>query len=76
MVPRGFQRADDDGRAEGRVIHIRVAADIDKIRRVPAALAYIRESCRREKKTISHMMKLLTGTNQFETIELSYHRSA
>lgn len=76
MVPRGFQCADDDGRAEGRVIHIRVAADIDKIRRVPTALAYIRESCRREKKTISHMMKLLTGTNQFETIELSYHRSA
>ena len=55
VVARGFQRADDDGRAEGRMIHIRVAADINKIRRIPAALAHIRNGCRGKKKTIGHI---------------------
>ena len=36
-IARMLQHAADDGMPEGRVIHIRVAAHIHKIRRVPAA---------------------------------------
>ena len=57
VIARGLERADNDGRAEGRMIHICVAADVDKIRRVPAALAHIGNGCRREKKTIGHICK-------------------
>ena len=51
----GFQRADDDRRAEGRVIDICVTADIDKIRCIPAALTHVRNGCGRKKKAICHV---------------------
>ena len=57
VIACGLERADNDGCAEGRMIHICVAADVDKIRRVPAALAHIGNGCRREKKTIGHICK-------------------
>ena len=51
----GFQRADDDCRAEGRVIDICVTADIDKIRCIPTALTHVRNGCGRKKKAICHV---------------------
>ena len=41
-----FQRADNDSGAEGRVIDVGVAADIDKVRRVPASFEHIPNGCR------------------------------
>ena len=53
-VTGSLKRTGNDGRTKGGMIDICVADDIDKIRRVPAALGHVLCCCRRKKKAIRH----------------------
>ena len=53
-VAGGFQRPGDDRGAEGRMIHICVAAHIDEVRCVPAARTQVVGGRRRKEKAVCH----------------------
>lgn len=58
-IARALKNAAENGTAKGRMIHICVAADENKIGRIPTANAHVAQSCRGKEKAICHKQKLL-----------------